>query len=201
MPTKGSALAAASLRKIHKGQQVAKKTNDRAEWMLREFELDGGRHSYAKKIAAVRKRFGCGETAAEQAYARAGEIQREQWAATTAPGGLERQVSHMERLATKAELAEDFVGAGSIRRMITQVTGVAAPTTFRIGVAATASPDKLAHVDVLHMTPAQRTNRLRELEARESSIEDAIDADSFEKPPSFDEQTVEPAGGSDAEDV
>lgn len=174
-------------------RKPAAKTDERAEWLLREHEMDMT-ISYAKKIASIRKRWGCGITAAEQAVARATEIQRERWAAHSSPGGLERQVHHMERLARKAELAEDHVGAASIRRMIAQITGIAAPTSFRIGIASTASPDKLAHVEVLHMTPAQRANRLIELEAKEASIEDAIDADSFEKPPSFDEETVEPAG-------
>lgn len=176
-------LAKANVARQRKAQRDLER---RARWIFNEFVRDPT-YTYAEMIDAVRERFECGYTAAEKAYARAGELERESWQNLSA----ERLVNLYFEVLDEARAAGKYVAACRIIDSIYDKTGMSAPTKHELSVNASAhTMQRMAHVNVLAMTPTQRAQREAELTAKaalhqidDASVLDVDDKGNVTAPP------------------
>ena len=98
------------------------KTEKAAVWAMERWDQRPSL-SYTQMVAEVRRHFGIGKTAGEQAIKRANELFREHAATLLTQ---ERIAKHLHRLAENAERAGDSRTAARIYESIARVTGVAA---------------------------------------------------------------------------
>lgn len=136
----------------------------RASWIVMEWRRSPS-STPGEMQRACRERFACGVVAAKRAHSRAIDIRREQFAELD----LSWFVDKYNDLYEAARAANNINAARRILDSMAVNTGIAKPRRIdaTIGVNGI-TPEKIAHVNVLSMTPVQRVNREAELAARES---------------------------------
>jgi hypothetical protein len=137
----------------------------RARWMVAEWRTRPT-DTPTDIMRDCRERFGCGILAAKKSMTRCLEIRRENFQALDLSFFVDRYNDLYERALSKGNenAARKILDSMAIN------TGIAKPRQVVAAIAVgQVSPEQLAHVGVLSMTPAQRDNRLRELEEKARS--------------------------------
>lgn len=146
-----------------------------ATWVLLEWGRRQGQ-GYDAFIAGIRERFGCGKTAAEQAY----HVARERRRKAHESIDVSFYIDEFNRLAEKCEAVQDFTGAARIRAYMMDRTGHSAPAKLAIAarIQAQINGGESPHMRLLDETPQQRRKRLEELrtKALPAPAEASIDA-------------------------
>ena len=105
-------------------------TDTRARWLVREWGRSWNAQGYDDGIESLRKRFGCGKTAAEQAYKRARALQREAMESIDAAWYVDR----FKQLADAAYAKGEHAQAARIVSWMMDRTGHSAPAKLAIAV-------------------------------------------------------------------
>jgi hypothetical protein len=140
-------------------------TDTRAKWLVREWGRSWNAQGYDDGIESLRKRFGCGKTAAEQAYKRARALQREAMESIDAAWYVDRFIALADAARAKGEHAQ----AARIVAWMMDRTGHSAPAKLAIAArvqASVAPGSEPPHMKLLDETPAQRRQRMADLKAR-----------------------------------
>lgn len=140
----------------------------RAQWLVKHWNRNPTT-SYPERIAAIRERFGCGETAAEVAHARAREIIAE----NTKDLGVPRLVALYERIIEEALSKDKFQAAIRAVHYMGLATGHVAPTRHSVDVKHSGRVDveHRAHIAALQLTPIERRHREAHLLAKGGLID------------------------------
>lgn len=166
-----------ALRYSPKSKKVQQQLDQRARWVLKEWERSPT-YKYADMIAAIRERFDIGHTMAEVAYARA----RELFTASTQDLDMTRLIAEYFKIYELAVDDKKWNAACRILNSLALNTGLAASRKHDVTVGGSITVNQIAHVSSLQLTPIQRTHREAELLAKAAlaptpdQIASAIDA-------------------------
>lgn len=141
----------------HKQRQL----EQRARWIVREWTRSPT-YSYEEMCEATRERFGIGIGASQIAYARANEIIQGETVNLDAAKLLSMGLDALERVAADG----DWLTWTKLWNAITVNFGYATPRKVDVAVGGAITVQQIAHLNVIGMTPTQREQRYRELEAK-----------------------------------
>jgi hypothetical protein len=162
MAARGSKTPSSGSRVKHpKSKHKQRQLEQRARWIVREWTRSPT-YSYDEMCEAARERFAIGIEASRVAYARANEIIQDATLNLDADKLLAMGLDALEQVAAEG----DWLTWTKLWNAITQNFGYAAPRKAEVTVGGAITVQQMAHLSVISLTPAQREQRYRELEAK-----------------------------------